>query len=140
MRGLRSRRYRFLALFATTVMIATACSSGNGTDEDPDGGSGGTTTPGDDGTGGDMGAGSDAAFTYNTGIFEDTTTDNVSTANWVSDSSASGRTPPSHGTANAVFGDVGLQSPAAVAPGTVTAAPRPSPTRSAMMWSAARSP
>lgn len=78
MRGLRSRRFRLVAVLAATAMIATACSSDDGTDEEPaDEGATGTESPtGDDGTGGETG-GSDTAFTYNTGIFEDTTTDNV---------------------------------------------------------------
>ena len=54
---------------------------------------------------------------------------------------AIGVTPPNQALVNKRFpGGVGRQSPASVAAGTITAAPRPSLARSAMMRSAARTP
>ena len=54
---------------------------------------------------------------------------------------AIGVTPPNQALVNRGFpGGVGRQSPASVAGGTITAAPRPSLARSAMMRSAARTP
>jgi peptide/nickel transport system substrate-binding protein len=76
LRGLRTRKFRMVAVLAASAMIATACSdsgSGTGDDETSDGGTETETTTE---TETDAGGGSTESFVYRTGIFEDTTTDN----------------------------------------------------------------
>jgi peptide/nickel transport system substrate-binding protein len=76
LRGLRSRRFRTVAVLATFAMIATACSDSGTTDPEGEETAGEDTETETDDEGGEGGEGSEESFVYNTGIFEDTTTDN----------------------------------------------------------------
>lgn len=69
MRALRSTRWRFVVVLGALALFAAAC-PGDDTDD--------AASPGPDTTPTDGAAdGTDEAFSYATGIFEDTTTDNV---------------------------------------------------------------